>query len=98
MKVSRLPSLTVLLPIAASTGATLTSLTVIVKVSKSVSAGRAVVGDRDGDVVRARPWASVGVQLKTPVVASIVSPGQERPRRGCRSACWPAGRHPSPWP
>ena len=39
VKVSKLPSLTVLLPIAASTGATLTSLTVMVIVSKSLSAG-----------------------------------------------------------
>ena len=39
VNVSRLPSLTDLLPIAASTGATLTSLTVMLIVSKSLSAG-----------------------------------------------------------
>ena len=39
VKVSRLPSLTDLLPIAASTGATLTSFTVMLIVSKSLSAG-----------------------------------------------------------
>ena len=39
VNVKRLPSLTVRLPIAASTGATLTSFTVIVIVSESLSAG-----------------------------------------------------------
>ena len=47
-------SFTVLLPIAASTGATFTSLTVTVIASKSAQRGRSVVGGADRDGVDAR--------------------------------------------
>ena len=71
--------MTVLLPIAASTGATLTSLTVIVKVSKSVRLGVPLSVTATVDVVRRpRPGLSVGVQLKTPVAALMRQPRPER--------------------
>src|SRR5205814_9082209 len=59
---------------AASTGATLTSLTVMVNVSSSkrlgepLSVTRTVTGKLPG------PWASVGVQGKTPVVGWMLAP------------------------
>ena len=65
---SNAPSSTILSPIAASTGAWLTSFTVIMMASKSDSAGvpssvtRTVTGYGPG------PCASVGVQVKTPAV------------------------------
>ena len=74
VNVSRLPSLTVLFPIAASTGATLTSLTVMLIVSESLSAGEPLSVTRTVTLYVPGPWLSVGVQVKTPVVALIAAP------------------------
>src|SRR2546428_11742006 len=68
------PAFTTLLPIGDRTGAEFTSFTVTVNVSRSLSGGlplsvtRVVIGKVSG------PWASVGVQVKTPVDPLIVVP------------------------
>src|SRR6266571_4585475 len=69
------PAATALFPIGARTGATFTSFTVTVIVSKSLRGGlplsvtRTVTGRPPG------PGASVGVKEKAPVEALIVAPG-----------------------
>ena len=74
VKLSSTPSSTVWLPIGSSTGATLSSPTVMVIVSESSSAGvpssvtRTVTSNVPG------PSASLGVQLNAPVVGSIAAP------------------------
>ena len=74
VKLSVAPSLTLWLPMAASTGATLVSPTVIVIVSLSVSRPvplSVTVMVTDG--VRP-PWVSLGVQLKAPVELLMLMP------------------------
>ena len=82
VKVSRLPSLTDWLPIAASTGATLTSLTVIVNVSKSLSAGVPLSVTAHGHVV-ARATLALGRRPAEDAGRGVdASPRPERRRRG----------------
>src|SRR5436309_3096981 len=74
VKLKRLPSLTVLLPMATSTGAWLTSLTVTVIDSSAWRLGLPLSVIRTMKVYEPGPWASVGVQLKTPVAALMPAP------------------------
>jgi hypothetical protein len=64
-------SLTVLFPMALSTGATLVVLTLIVMVSKSLSAGVPLSVTR---MVTENEPDALGVQLNTPDAAPIVAP------------------------
>jgi len=63
-----------LFPIAPSTGATLTSLTVTVICSSSQSTGEPLSQTFTVKVYSPGPWASVGVQLKRPLVELIEAP------------------------
>src|SRR5262245_14529795 len=74
VKVSVLPSLTDLLPMAARIGATLTSLTVMLIVWESLRAGEPLSVTRTVTEKVAGPWVSVGVQVKTPVAGSMLAP------------------------
>jgi len=66
-----------LFPIAPSTGATLTSLTVTVIVSQSLKAPSLT---QTSKVYSSGPWASLGVQLKAPA-AVIAAPSGTSPAR-----------------
>src|SRR5438046_9283444 len=59
---------------AASTGATLTSFTVMVMVSSSKRLGEPLSVTRTVTVKLPGPWASVGVQVKTTVVGWMLAP------------------------
>ncbi len=74
VKVSRLPSSTLLLPIVASSGAWLISPTVMLMVSKSSRPGVPSSVTRTVTECTAGPCVSVGVQLNCPVVGSMVAP------------------------
>jgi len=74
VKVSRANSATDLSPISANTGATLTSFTVTVICSSSQSTGEPLSQTLTLKVYSPGPWASVGVQLKRPLVELIDAP------------------------
>jgi len=63
-----------LFPITPSTGATLTSFTVTVICSSSQSTGEPLSQTLTLKVYSPGPWASVGVQLKRPLVELIDAP------------------------
>src|SRR5580765_6012920 len=64
----------VLLPIAASTGAEFTSLTVMVMVSEALAAGEPLSVTRMVTRFVLGPWVSLGVHAKTPEAGLIVVP------------------------
>ncbi len=74
VKVSAVPSSTVLSPMAARTGDALTSFTVTVIVSESLNAGEPLSVTRTVIVNEPGPCASVGVHVKTPVLGLIDAP------------------------
>jgi len=74
VKLSVPPSAIVLLARAASTGASFTSLTIMVKVRLSVAGVGASSVTRTVIVFVLGPWASVGVQVKTPVAGFRLAP------------------------
>src|SRR5580765_7037 len=74
VKVKRLSSFTVRSVGAVSTGAELTSLTVIVMVCAALMAGKPLSVTRTVIEAVLGPCASVGVQLKTPVDGSMPAP------------------------
>ena len=74
VKVNNVCSLTTLLPIAASTGATLTSFTVTVTLLLSDNAGLPLSVATTLNVYVPAPWASVGVHVNTPVEELMVAP------------------------
>src|SRR5262245_33838019 len=74
VKLSKLPSLTAWSLMKANDGATFTSLTVTVRVSKSLSAGEPLSVTRTVIEKTPGPWDSVGVQVKTPLLELIAAP------------------------
>ena len=75
VNVSVVPSLTVLLEMAASVGAPLASPTVMVITSKSFSAGEPLSVTRTVKVFVLGPCASVGVQVNAPAVVMLAPDG-----------------------
>src|SRR6058998_2692908 len=86
-KLTRLPSLTVRLAIALSTGALFTSLTITVKVFASLKAGEPLSVTRIVIVLVLGPCASPGVQLNSPVDGLIDAPAGAPASRLNVSAC-----------
>src|SRR5712692_10433577 len=74
VKVSRLPSVTVLSLMGAKTGALFTSLTMTVKLLVSLNGGLPSSVTRTVMTLVLGPCASVGVQVSTPVAESSVIP------------------------
>src|SRR5262245_56915439 len=72
--VSGLPSLMVWLGIAASTGALFASLTVTVKLFTSLKLGTPSSVTRTVIVLVPGPFASLGVQLNTPLLGLMLAP------------------------
>ena len=69
-----LPSVTVLLPMAASEGALFNSVTTMLNVSAALMAGEPLSVTRTVTVLVLGPWASDGVQANRPLVGLMVAP------------------------
>jgi hypothetical protein len=79
VKLRDVSSSTVCASISARIGALLTSFTVMTIVSHVFRDGEPLSATQTSNVYDAGPWASVGVQLKTPLVEIITAPGGTRP-------------------
>src|SRR4030066_486398 len=88
VNVTGLPAVPDLLPIGASTGATFTSLTVTVIVSKSLSAGEPLSVTRTviGYGPEPGPCASVGVQVHPP--PAVIAAPAGAPGAGGKGRVW----------
>src|SRR5436309_846173 len=69
-----LPSVTVLLPMAASEGAPFNSVTTMPNVSAALMAGEPLSVTRTVTVFVLGPWASDGVQVNRPLVGLMLAP------------------------
>ena len=72
--VSNCPAATVLLPMGESTGGEFTSFTTTLKRWVALKLGLPSSNTRTRILLLLGPWASVGVQLKIPLLAFTVAP------------------------